>query len=143
MGLRSSVPTVMDGEGISLLGITNKSGCPNTLLQLLDRRPGQHLGPGTPPHRPDKWIVDVQNGPTMRWQGLHQLALGLRDRSLTAELPDVGLADVQHQTDSWRCDLTEVGDMANPPRTHLRHEKSGLRVDTSDRERHTELVIEI
>ena len=33
--------------------------------------------------------------------------------------------------------------MANPPRTHLRHEEPGLLVDTSDREWHTELVIEV
>jgi hypothetical protein len=143
VGLILTVPTVMDGEGISTLSITDGSGCPNTLLERLDRRPGQYLGLGTPPHRPDKRIVNVQNGPPMRWQGLHQLTFGLRDRRLATELPDVGLTDVQHQTDAWWCDLAEVGDMANPSRTHLRHEESGLLVDASDRERHTELVVEI
>ena len=81
-----------------------------------------------------KWNARVQNGPTIRWQSLHQLTFGLGDCSLPAELPDMGLADVQNQPDPRRCDVAEIGDVANSPRTHLRHEEPGPLVDTSDRE---------
>jgi hypothetical protein len=135
--------TVMEGEGVPPICISYKSGCPDTAVKRLHRGPRQHVTPSTPPHRPDKRIFNVQNGPTISWEGFHQLAFGLGDRGLSAELPDMGLAHVQHHTHPGWCDVTEVCDVANPTRTHLRNEELGLLVDSSDSEWYTELVIEV
>src|SRR5215207_922566 len=135
--------TVMEGEGVPPISVSYESGCPDTTVKRLDRRPGQHVTASTPPHRPDKRIINVQNGPTISWQGFHQFAFGLGDCGLSAELPDMGLAHVQHHTHPWRCDVTEVSDVASPPRTHLRNEEPGLLVDSSDGQWHSELVIEV
>ena len=71
--------TVMEGEGVPPISVSYESGCPDTIVKRLDRRPGQHVTPSTPPHRPDKRIINVQYGPTISWQGFHQFAFGLGD----------------------------------------------------------------
>src|SRR4029453_8432889 len=135
--------TVTEGEGVSPISVAYQSGCPDTVVKLLDRRPRQHVAPSTPPHRPDKRIVNVQNGPTISGEGFHHLAFGLGDRGLPPELPDMGVAHVQHHTDVWWGDVTEVGDVTNASRTHLHNKEPGLLVDSADSEWHTELVIEV
>jgi hypothetical protein len=94
--------TVMESERVPPISISYESGCPDTIIKRLVRGPGQHVTPSTPAHRPDKRIINVQNGPTISWQGFHQLAFGLGDCCLSAELPDMGLAHVQHHTHPWR-----------------------------------------
>ena len=109
-----------------------------------DRRRSRtpHRGRGPLPHRPDQRVGGVEHREPIGRQGLDQLALGLGDRRLAAELAHVGLPDIEHHADLRRCDLAQVGDVADSPGPHLGDQVSGVLVDPADRQRHAELVVQ-
>src|SRR6478752_10332382 len=109
---RFAVPSLMEVEGVTPVRVTAQSRGPHPFVELLAGGPRQHPRLRTTLHSPDQWIVAIENGPAVSRQALDQLTFRLRDCGLAAELSNMSLADIQHQADSRRRDLTEIGDVA-------------------------------
>ena len=103
--LMTTVATFVQREGISPVCVPDQFRRPHSVVEGLKCRPRHYLGLGTPTHRPDKWIVDVQHGPAVDRQRLHELALGLGNRRLPSELPHMCLTDIEHNADAWWRDV--------------------------------------
>src|SRR5699024_10329128 len=104
--------------------------------------PGDDGGRGAFGHRGDEPVLGVQHGAAVRRERFDELALGGGDRVHTAELAQVGGADVEHEGDVRPGDRGELGDVADPARAHLEHQETGPGGHAQHGQRQAELVVE-
>lgn len=102
----------------------------------------QHRAVGERAHRDHPGIVGAQDRGAAGRQTLHQLTLGLGGCLARPEMAEVGLADVEDDTDVGRDQAGEFGDVADAADSHLKDEEPGGRVGTQHGERHAEVVVE-
>lgn len=92
-------------------------------------------------HRDDAGVVGVEDGGAAGCEAAHEFALGPCDGRARAELPDVGLADIEHDRDVGCDQAGEVGDVADVAGAHFEGEETGVRVGAQHGQGHAELVV--
>src|SRR5829696_794555 len=103
----------VQGEAKAAQRIADKTRCPDSGIPLrlpvdADRH---HHARGPRAHRPDQRVVSVEHRYTGVGKSLHQLTLGLRDGWPATELPDMGHAYIEHESDIGRSDAAQVGNV--------------------------------
>src|SRR3569623_3717472 len=90
-----------------------------------------------------KGIVDIEHGDAIARQRREQFALATRDAVEAAEAFEVRAARIGDDAGRGSSNVRDVGDLAQVIRAYLDHHVTVTLIESEQRERHAEIVVEI